>query len=126
MKTTIIIMLILTSMLFLTACSQENNTEDQMTGDVVRTELSPAEPVVKDLEVLYINEQFFPETFYVDQGDHVRLFVKNTEIIYITMPDYIESLMKEGYVEFDADETGTFEFYCQNCEEPAIGVIHVI
>ncbi|MFH1506546.1 MAG: hypothetical protein ABIE94_06190 [archaeon] len=125
MKTIILLILILAGMLFMTACTQEEAAGD---GPVVNDHagLEASEPIVKDLEVWYEDEQFFPETFFVNKGDHVRLFVRSTDNIFFSMPDYrINEWIHQGYLDFKADKTGSFEFYCQNCEEPAKGMIHV-
>jgi len=125
MKKMFFMMTLMICVLFLTACTQQAAPKEQ-TSNVNSASFQESKPVVKDLEVWYVNEKFFPETLSVEQGDHVRLFLMNTENIFISIPDFgINEEINQGYIEFIADKKCSFEFYCQGCEEPAIGFINV-
>ena len=125
MKTTILLIIILAAMLFTTACTQQEAEGEPVVID--NNDFEEPEPAVRDLEVWYEDEQFFPETFSVNKGEHVRLFVRSTDNIFLSMPEYrINEWIQQGYIDFKANKAGSYEFYCQSCEEPAKGILRVV
>jgi hypothetical protein len=126
MKKMFFIIALLAGVLFLTACTEQAAPKEQTTNpNSVGFQESKLE--VKDLEVWYVNEQFFPETISVKEGDHVRIFLMNTENMFFSIPDFgVNENINHGYIEFVADKKGSFEFYCQDCDEPTIGFINVV
>ncbi len=61
--------------------------------------------------------EFIPDTITVNRGDHVVLNIRSIDVAHgIGLPDFgVNSYLEPGTttrVEFDADRSGTFSFFC--------------
>lgn len=72
---------------------------------------------VKEFEVTARQFEFIPETIEVNKGDTVRLNIQSTDVTHgIAIPEFgVNRELQPGKkitVEFEADKSGTFNFYC--------------
>lgn len=84
--------------------------------------------VVKELTVSGSNFKFIPATLAVNKGDKVKITFKNTGGTHDFVIDAFNIKTKttqDGVaeiVEFVADKTGTFEYYCSIGNHKAMGM----
>lgn len=102
----VMIFLILLFVFFLTACGSKNTT----------SELNDAQNV-KEFDIIAKQWSFEPDTIIVDKGDMVKLRIKSVDVDHgISIPEFgVNERLKSGKtvkVEFVADKTGTFTFFC--------------
>ena len=92
----------------------ENNTEVTVTTPSVSTSLGD----VKQFTVTGKNFSFSPSTIKVNKGDKVRINFDNTQGFHDFVIDEYGAATKQSQapfkevVEFIADKSGSFEFYC--------------
>lgn len=72
------------------------------------------------------DEKIMPDTFVVHQGERVRLEVLAADNTYdLTQPDYHLQVpvapSTRQLIPFEANEVGTFLFYCSSCGGPKDG-----
>lgn len=87
----------------------EVKTEDKNKG--------PEATAVKEFKITANNFAFSPSTITVKKGDKVKLVVTSTDVDHgIAIKEYdINKKIDKGkteMIEFTADKTGEFEFYC--------------
>ncbi len=111
----ILMVSILGAILLLSACSSSKSA----TGNVVTaTDTSVATGPVKDVTISVFNFGFNQEPVTIQKGDQVRLHITSTEGTHgIRIPDLGLSTTKlapgeEQVLEFVANESGTFNYYC--------------
>jgi cytochrome c oxidase subunit 2 len=76
-----------------------------------------AQPEVKTFEMTAKQWEFIPDTITVSKGDAVRLIINSIDVAHgIAITEFgINERLEPGKVtevEFVADKTGTFTFYC--------------
>ena len=72
---------------------------------------------IKEFEVTANQWEFTPSTITVNKGDTVKLKITSVDVTHgFTLPDFgINEVLgpgKDVHVEFVADKTGTFSFWC--------------
>lgn len=93
----------------------EMNSEMSMESEMDHSTTTPS---IKEFTVTGTNFKFVPESLTVKKGDTVRLTFKNTDGFHDLKIDEFKVATKqfkspgEETVEFIADKTGTFEYYC--------------
>lgn len=86
-------------------------TEEKPTGEAMTSE-------VKEIVVTGSNFKFVPNTITVKKGEKTRIVFKNSDGMHNFTVDELGIATKnistgeEDSVEFTADKTGTYEFYC--------------
>ncbi len=100
----------------------ENTNTDVTTGTPVATTTTPTTPstqaAVKEFTVQGSSFSFAPSTMRVNKGDLVRVTFKNQGGTHDWVIDEFNTrtnVLKSGEsqtVEFVADKTGSFEYYC--------------
>ncbi len=84
---------------------------------------------VKEITVTGQNFKFDPTEIMVKKGDKVKITFKSTSGIHdLVLPDFkvqTKQLSSGGQetVEFIADKTGTFEYYCSVGNHKAMGMV---
>lgn len=84
--------------------------------------------VAKEIEVIAKNYTFSPTEIRVKKGDKVKLIFKNEVGNHdFVLPDFnvqteILTSGKEETIEFTADKTGTFEYFCSVGNHRAMGM----
>ena len=81
------------------------------------TPASPAKPTIKSFSITAKRWAFEPATITVNKGDVVRLAIESVDVTHgFGLPDFnVSQNLKPGettIVEFTADKTGTFTFFC--------------
>ena len=77
------------------------------TGKVV------AESDAKEFTVKAFRFGYTPDTIIVDKGDKVKIIIDNTDTLHgIRIPEL--NLKGNDLIEFTAEKTGEFEWYCAN------------
>ena len=72
-----------------------------------------AQSDTKEFTVNAFRFGYSPDRIEVNKGDNVRIIVNNTDTIHgIKIPDL--KLSGDSLIEFTADETGEFNWYCAN------------
>ncbi len=126
MKRLLVLIGIISLLLLITACKQDAPAM----GDavlIVDGDGSNLVEDVKDFELHLKDGILEPTTIVVNEGDHVRLFLKNTDVIvFESLPFNVFMNMRHGMIEFDADQKGEFAFYCADCDEGRDSVLKVI
>jgi len=89
-------------LLMLVACT---TTSQQSTGEV------------KEFRITARQFEFSPSTIQVNKGDRVRIIAETADVNHgLAIPDFkVDLLLEPGKpqtVEFVADKTGTFTFFC--------------
>ena len=91
---------------------------------IVETEPEEQEPIVetkqsevKEIEVTAKQWEFIPNPIEVNKGDKVRLKIRSLDVTHgFALPDFgISQRLEPGkteIVEFTADKTGSFTFFC--------------
>lgn len=85
--------------------------------------------VVKEFTVDASNFAFAPKTLSVNIGDTVRITLKNTQGFHDLKIDEFNAATKtlnsgeEETIEFVADKTGTFEYYCSIGTHRQMGMV---
>ena len=77
----------------------------------------PPAPQVKEFSLTAKQWEFSPSTITVKKGDHVKLTIKSMDVTHgFNLPDFNVNANlepnKETVVEFTADKSGTFTFFC--------------
>ncbi len=98
----------------------QQNTGNPPTSTISNpTETAPAGATVKNFNVSGINFSFAPSEIRVKKGDTVRITFKSTSGMHDFKIDEFQAATKviratdaEEVIEFVADRTGTFEYYC--------------
>ncbi len=109
----IIILVIIAAAVFITTGSRTTVPAPLKTADV-----SSATGQVKEFTVVGQNYSFTPSTITVNKGDHVKITFKNVDGFHDFRIDEFQAATRrisagqEDAVEFTADKTGTFEYYC--------------
>lgn len=104
--------------------SDENNREDKTTSDD-----KIMEEGVKSFTFEAKNFSFSPNESRVKKGDKVKVTLKVTQGFHDFVVDEFNAKTKQisegnsDTVEFTADKTGTFEFYCSVGNHRAMGMI---
>ncbi len=103
-------------------CMPENkeetpNTIPDESSKPANNEPTEQSQTIKEFSMTAKQWSFDPETITVKKGDHVKLTIKSIDVTHgFAIPDFgvSENLEpnKEIVVEFDADKTGTFTFFC--------------
>ncbi len=66
---------------------------------------------VKEITLKAIRFQYSPDTIIVNNGDKVRIIIDNIDTLHgIRIPEF--NVQGENSVEFVANKTGEFDFYC--------------
>jgi nitrosocyanin len=102
-----------------TVPSQTNiQTTDTVTPMVTQTTDTTTQGAVKEFTVTGANFSFDPTTITVNKGDTVKVTFKNAEGMHDFVIDEFNVRTKvirggsEETVQFIADKTGSFEYYC--------------
>ena len=88
----------------------------------------PATGTEKDFTVTGENFSFSPATLTVQKGDHVKITFINSggthdlRIDEFNAKTYLLKSGEQATVEFTADKTGTFEYYCSVGNHRAMGM----
>src|SRR3989344_2793385 len=118
--------LVITAVLFMSACTQteskvvipNNPTPNNPTSEVVNTPPSPDTTAVKEFIVKGSNYKFESATLNVKKGDRVKIILDNVEGFHDLKIDEFGVATKKinggetDSIEFVADKVGTFEYYC--------------
>ncbi len=106
-----VILIIFIVLIFITGCSNPENTEksNKETNIIVGE--------IKEFSIIAKQWEFNPKTIEVNQGDKVKLNIKSIDVTHgFTLPDFgVNSRLnpeQTTVVEFIADKTGTFSFFC--------------
>lgn len=100
-----------------------------MTSTTPATTGSVAQGTVKEFTVDGTNFKFMPAEIKVKKGDTVRILFKNTQGFHDLVIDEFEVKTNqiqagdEEEVEFVADKTGTFEYYCSVGQHRQMGMV---
>ncbi len=125
----IIFYLGLVGLIFLVGCSQVNksNKNSDVSSkfpapgfeDVPEMIVNPEGGTdnVKEISITARQWKFDPDPIIVNKGDNVKLNIKSIDVTHgFSLPDFgINSKLNPGQttmVEFTADKTGTFTFFC--------------
>ncbi len=85
-------------------------------------------PAVKEFTVSGKNYSFTPNTLTVKKGDHVKITFVDTQGMHNFKIDEFNALSKtlkggsQDVVEFTADKTGQFQYYCAVGQHRAMGM----
>jgi cytochrome c oxidase subunit 2 len=98
-------------------CIESKTNAGNKTLNLTQKEKKEAEPEVKEFSITAKQWSFEPSTIEVKKGDKVRLLIKSIDVEHgFALPEFNvnENLSpgKEIKVEFTANKTGTFTFYC--------------
>lgn len=124
----------LLALLTLSACTQTMNVEElQLSYDnepMVNTqdtatvhELRLLKDKTQNNEFNSRNEEFLPNTLYVEKGDKVRISVLSGDASFISVNNIAHS-MKAGVIEF-YPQKGEYLVVCEDCEDKATAIIRV-
>lgn len=98
-------------------------------GENTNNDTSMSDSKVKEIVVTASNFKFSSSEITVNKGDHVKIILKNGEGTHDLFLDgynlKTKILNKEGQedsIEFVAETTGTFEFYCTIGSHRAMGM----
>ncbi len=81
---------------------------------------------VRIIEMVKHQERLFPQTIYVNKGDTLILSFAVDEPTEISFNDFgIDETVQLDNIEFVADKSGVFDFYCLDCEHKLSGVLIV-
>ena len=135
----VIIVIVIGGVMFVQ--SQQKSPATQQSTNTTQPTTSNAEPTtgtqgasmersgqVKEFTVSAKNYSFTPNTMTVNKGDKVRITVTNTGGTHDLALDEFNvktKMLNDGdsdTVEFTADKTGTFEFYCSVGNHRAMGM----
>ncbi len=122
----LIIALVLMAVL-VTACSPRI---DEVAPDVV-SEMQGSEPADSSFAVQIVDGHMIPDSFAVDKGADVRLFVTSDERVGVEVAgsEYLLLEGEEVEIGFTADESGTFDIvcsaYCEGNKASLLGQIEV-
>ncbi|MBU0471365.1 MAG: cupredoxin domain-containing protein [Nanoarchaeota archaeon] len=119
-----VILIIIALMFLLVACNDKNVVVQETYSDT-QMQAQPSENIV---EMRIVNQKFDPDTIVVSQGEMVKIHFMNSDQIIFSLPAYkiSERVSSNSYIELLADQKGIFEFTCDDCEEPMIGVLKVV
>ncbi len=82
-------------------------TSKYFTGKVV------TQSDIKEFTVKAFRFGYTPDTITVNKGDRVRIIINNTDTLHgIRIPEL--DLKNNNQIEFTADKTGEFVWYCNN------------
>lgn len=71
------------------------------------------ESEIKEFTVKAFRFGYTPDTITVNKGDRVRIIINNTDTLHgIRIPEL--DLKNNNQIEFTADKTGEFVWYCNN------------
>ena len=107
-----------------TQTPSDTETGDSMTGDNATTTTQ-----VKEFKVSGTPFKFSVEEIRVKQGDTVRIVFTNEEGLHDWVIDEFSARTKQlkvgesETIEFVADKTGTFEYYCSVGTHRAMGMV---
>ena len=116
-----LMLVLMTSILLISACSQQNQNDLVGQGTPVSQENQNANTQssgqVKEFKITAKQFSFTPDTIEVNKGDKVRLIVTSTDVPHgIAIPEYgINQRLEPGQpvtIEFTADKEGTFTAFC--------------
>lgn len=88
---------------------------------IISCSYNPTGEAIKGIEEQEINEftvnafrfGYSPDIIQVNKGDKVRIKINNTDTLHgIRIPDF--GIQGNDFVEFTADKSGEFEWYCNN------------
>ena len=110
------LLLIVFSLIFMNAC-QNNKDISSNTINVNKQDLSKVSGDFKEINIIAKNFVFDPNIILVNKNDKVRLIVKSIDVTHgLAIPAYnINTNLEPGKtitVEFLADKTGEFDFFC--------------
>ena len=94
----------------------------------VDTSIVSTTPTTREIVIEGSNFKFVPAQFSVKKGERVRLFFKNTGGVHDFKIDELGVATKKigsggsDTVEFTAEKTGTFEYYCSIGEHRQMGM----
>ena len=134
----VLLTILVLSLVLIAACTQQNtiqqppdNQNQQTTGTVnqqntpiigknetVSSNPNPVQQVqVKEFTMTAKQWEFVPSVITVNKGDKVKLIIKSIDVTHgFALPDFGVSKNlepgKEVTVEFTADKTGEFTFFC--------------
>ena len=82
-------------------------TSKYFTGKVV------TQSDIKEFTVKAFRFGYSPDTITVNKGDKVKINIQNTDVLHgIRIPEL--NLKGNDLIEFTADKTGEFDWYCTN------------
>lgn len=134
----VILLVIIAGVVFYTRLSMPSSvTADQQvtqsnplnSDSSMSAQASPTSASVKQFSVTGSNFKFEPATLTVNKGDKVKITFKNSDGIHDFVIDEFNvktsriSGGEEESVEFTADKTGTFEYYCSVGNHRAMGMV---
>jgi len=80
----------------------------------------------KFIELTVHQDRIFPYTIYANKGDNIVLSFGATNITDFFIEDYdINEKIKLSNINFVADKSGAFEYYCLNCDHKLPGLLIV-
>jgi len=101
MKKIIIAIFVITILVVAGIFISKNNTGNAIKSDV------------KEFTINAFRFGYSPDTITVNKGDNVKLTIKNTDTLHgIRIPEL--GLKGNELIEFTADKTGEFTWYCAN------------
>jgi plastocyanin len=89
---------------------------------------SPSSPALKEFTVTGQNYSFSPSVITVKQGDYVKITFKNLQGTHDLHIDEYKAGTKvlhageESWIEFIAENKGTFQYYCSVGDHRAMGM----
>lgn len=100
-----------------TNVEQRNSVETTTGEEITNGEETADEEEVKIFEITAEQFSFEPDTITVKKGDDVRLIITSIDVIHgFRIEEFgIDETLEPGktvIVEFTADKTGAFTFYC--------------
>ena len=137
-KTTIIAIVVALGVVgyYLFSSSFQTPTESSDKNQSAQTDLSADVSVsqdqtspIKEFTVTGQNFSFSPTTINVNKGDKVKITFKNAEGTHDFVIDEFNTATKrlkvgeEETIEFTADKSGTFEYYCSVGTHRAMGMV---
>ena len=105
----------------------ENETSDRETEDEVNEAMEESD--VKTFEIKASNFKFSLAEIRVKKGDRVKIVLNNTGGFHDWVIDEFNARTKQAQgpatetVEFTADKTGTFEYYCSVAQHRQNGMV---
>ena len=123
-------LIIFVSLIFLSGCVDQ--TSDVLEGEVIEAPPQEPTPGVTEVVVKMSNYKFEPNTINAKQGDKVKITVFNeegTHNMFIKGYDEktdIDSSPNVQVIEFVADQSGSFEYWCKVSGHKALGMKGVL
>lgn len=108
-----VIIVVLAGLYYFSSASKpaNNNISSNVSAGTGSNQQNLQDEIVLNLDAK--RWQFTPDVISVKRGQRVKIIVNNTDTIHgINLPDF--NAVGDNSVEFLADKTGEFTFYCKN------------